>query len=174
MGGLLSGLWQFWGLRDDQILLTSPHLDCRDIIICGAQCISGDVKPLTHRGQASGPTPTFASWLPGARFASARIARRSKHSLARLPHSFRLIVMVSPHMFGTNSRETHLGPDMLGKFISVPQIPERNSRRHPIRLDTYFNYLFSGSECQRLGSPSRHNSPIQSQAIFEGVLGREP
>jgi hypothetical protein len=57
---------------------------------------AGDIKLLTHRGQASRRPPTFSSWLRDACIASARIARRSKHSLPRLSHSFRLIVMIRP------------------------------------------------------------------------------
>jgi hypothetical protein len=33
---------------------------------------AGDIKLLTHRGQASGRPPTFSSWLPDACIASAR------------------------------------------------------------------------------------------------------
>jgi hypothetical protein len=57
---------------------------------------------------------------------------------------------------------------MLDKLISVPQASERNGWRRA--WTPILNHQFSGSECQRLGSLSRHNSPIQSllPAIFEG------
>jgi hypothetical protein len=54
---------------------------------------AGDIKLLTHRGQASGRTPGPFIWLPGACIYKDRKAL--DHSLARLSHSFRLIVMVT-------------------------------------------------------------------------------